>query len=67
MYSCLLRTEIILYWFFGLFDLFAFCRESSRLLCLACHLCLQRTEIIFVRIEIFVFIFAELWAVFCNF
>jgi hypothetical protein len=40
------------------------CREPSRLLFLACHVCLLRTKIIFVRIEIFVLIFAKLLAVF---
>jgi hypothetical protein len=40
------------------------CLKPLRLLCLACHVCLLRTEIIFVRIEIFVLIFAELLAFF---
>jgi hypothetical protein len=35
-----------------------------RLLCLTCHICLLRIEIIFMRIEIFVLIFAELLSIF---
>jgi hypothetical protein len=67
MYSCLLRTEIILCWVVGLFDLFAcmhICWEPLRLLCLTCHVYLLRTEIIFVRIEIIVLIFTELLTIF---
>jgi hypothetical protein len=43
------------------------CCELSRLLYLACHVYLFKTEIIFVRIEMFVFIFAKLLAVFLVF
>jgi hypothetical protein len=48
----------------GLLTCLYVCWESSRLLCLACHVCLLWIEIIFVRIEIFVLIFVELLAVF---
>jgi hypothetical protein len=34
---------------------------------LVCHVCLLRTKIIFMRIDIFVLIFAELVAVFFNY
>jgi hypothetical protein len=69
MYSYLLRTEIILCWVVDLFGLFAcmhVCWEPSKLLCLACHVCLMRTEIIFVRVEIIVLIFTELLTLFLN-
>jgi hypothetical protein len=57
MYSCLLRTGIILCWRVWLVCMF---NGLLKLLCLACHVCLLKIEIIFVRIEIIVLIFAQL-------
>jgi hypothetical protein len=57
MYSCLLRTGVILCRIVCVFGLFACLSRMSRLLCLACYVCL-------IKIEIFVLIFAEFVVVF---